>query len=153
MDDFQNTPSSCLTIEDFLKIDLEYENDPPCFLEAKKKGKEKQVYSIYIYSTHYKLYDDYLSQSDKGDGGDEDGVKEHEDSSDDDNDLKGGGGGFGGIVGMQSVQEIIAKARVSEEILQLSTAGLTDDLSDLVNLVEEEDGNKSSNEEERSEQD
>uniref|UniRef100_A0A1X7VE76 Brf1 TBP-binding domain-containing protein n=1 Tax=Amphimedon queenslandica TaxID=400682 RepID=A0A1X7VE76_AMPQE len=51
---------------------------------------------------------------------------------------------------MQSVQDIIAKARVSEEILQLSTAGLTDDLSDLVHLVEEEEGNKSSNEEEES---
>ncbi|XP_019849314.1 PREDICTED: transcription factor IIIB 90 kDa subunit-like [Amphimedon queenslandica] len=128
LDDFQNTPSSCLTIEEFLKIDLEYENDPPCFLEAKKKGKEKQV--------------------DKGDGGDEDGDKEDDDSSDDDSGLKRLG--FGGIVGMQSVQDIIAKARVSEEILQLSTAGLTDDLSDLVHLVEEEEGNKSSNEEEES---
>lgn len=55
---------------------------------------------------------------------------------------------------MQSVQDIIAKARVSEEILQLSTAGLTDDLSDLVNLVEEdEEGSKSSNEEEECEND
>ena len=122
----------------------------PASLKLRRKAKRNR-YIAFICSTHYKLYDDYLSQGDKGDGGDEDGTKEHEDSSDDDSDLKGGGGGFGGIVGMQSVQEIIAKARVSEEILQLSTAGLTDDLSDLVNLVEEEDGNKSSNEEERSE--
>lgn len=40
--DFRDTPSSRLTIDEFLKIDLEQEHDPPCFLEAKKKSKNVQ---------------------------------------------------------------------------------------------------------------
>ena len=39
--DFKDTPSSRLSIDEFLKIDLEQEHDPPCFLEAKKKAKHK----------------------------------------------------------------------------------------------------------------
>ena len=37
--DFRHTASSNLTIDEFLKIDLEQEHDPPSFSEAKKKGK------------------------------------------------------------------------------------------------------------------
>ena len=40
--DFKDTASSRLTIEEFLKIDLDQEHDPPCFLESKRK-KLKQV--------------------------------------------------------------------------------------------------------------
>ena len=40
--DFKDTASSQLTIEEFLKIDLDQEHDPPCFLESKRK-KLKQV--------------------------------------------------------------------------------------------------------------
>ena len=39
--DFKDTPSSRLSIDEFLKIDLEQEHDPPCFLEAKKKAKHQ----------------------------------------------------------------------------------------------------------------
>ena len=39
--DFKDTPSSRLSIDEFLKIDLEQEHDPPCFLEAKKKVKHQ----------------------------------------------------------------------------------------------------------------
>ena len=41
--DFKDTASSRLTIEEFLKIDLEQEHDPPSFTEAKKKTKQQQV--------------------------------------------------------------------------------------------------------------
>ncbi len=37
--DFRDTPSSRLTIDEFLKVDLEQEHDPPSYLEAKKKAK------------------------------------------------------------------------------------------------------------------
>ena len=39
--DFKDTPSSRLTIDEFLKIDLEQEHDPPSFTEAKKKAKQQ----------------------------------------------------------------------------------------------------------------
>lgn len=38
--DFRDTPSSRLTIEEFLKIDLEQEHDPPSFTESKKRAKQ-----------------------------------------------------------------------------------------------------------------
>ena len=41
--DFKDTPSSRLTIDEFLKVDLEQEHDPPCFLEAKKRSKQQQI--------------------------------------------------------------------------------------------------------------
>ena len=44
--DFKDTPSSRLTIDEFLKIDLEQEHDPPCFLEAKKRVK--QLYQVLL---------------------------------------------------------------------------------------------------------
>ena len=39
--DFKDTASSRLTIDEFLKIDLEQEHDPPSYLEAKKKARLK----------------------------------------------------------------------------------------------------------------
>ena len=39
--DFRGTASSRLTIEEFLKIDLEQEHDPPSYLEAKRRAKQK----------------------------------------------------------------------------------------------------------------
>lgn len=38
--DFKDTPSSRLTIDEFLKIDLEQEHDPPSFTESKRKAKQ-----------------------------------------------------------------------------------------------------------------
>ena len=40
--DFKDTASSRLTIDEFLKIDLEQEHDPPSFNEAKKRSKQQQ---------------------------------------------------------------------------------------------------------------
>ncbi len=39
--DFKDTASSRLTIDEFLKIDLEQEHDPPSYVEAKKRAKQK----------------------------------------------------------------------------------------------------------------
>ena len=44
--DFRDTPSSRLTIDEFLKIDLEQEHDPPSFTEAKKRSKHQPVESF-----------------------------------------------------------------------------------------------------------
>ena len=41
--DFKDTASSRLTIEEFLKIDLEQEHDPPSFNDARKKSKQQQI--------------------------------------------------------------------------------------------------------------
>nr|KAG5700900.1 hypothetical protein BaRGS_012307 [Batillaria attramentaria] len=41
--EFQDTPSSQLTIEEFHNIDLEEEQDPPCFTEGKKRSKLQQL--------------------------------------------------------------------------------------------------------------
>ncbi|XP_052767798.1 transcription factor IIIB 90 kDa subunit-like [Mya arenaria] len=38
--EFEETPSSQLTIEEFQTIDLEEEQDPPCFTEGKKRAKK-----------------------------------------------------------------------------------------------------------------
>ena len=39
--DFKDTPSSRLTIDEFLKIDLEQEHDPPSYAEAKRRTKQQ----------------------------------------------------------------------------------------------------------------
>jgi len=44
--DFKDTASSRLTIDEFLKIDLEQEHDPPSFNEAKKRSKQQQLYPV-----------------------------------------------------------------------------------------------------------
>ena len=41
--EFEETPSSQLTIDEFQKIDLEEESDPPCFTTGKQKAKLAQV--------------------------------------------------------------------------------------------------------------
>ena len=40
--EFEATPSGKLTIEEFHNIDLEEEQDPPCFTEGRKKEREKK---------------------------------------------------------------------------------------------------------------
>ena len=37
--DFRDTPSSSLTINQFMEVDLEQEHDPPSFRTAKKRAK------------------------------------------------------------------------------------------------------------------
>lgn len=39
--DFRDTPSSQLTIDEFQTIDLEEEQDPPCFTQARKRAKQQ----------------------------------------------------------------------------------------------------------------
>ncbi|KAK3780664.1 hypothetical protein RRG08_028112 [Elysia crispata] len=41
--EFESTPSAQLTIEEFDNVDLEEEQDPPCFTEGKRKAKLAQV--------------------------------------------------------------------------------------------------------------
>ncbi|XP_070180123.1 transcription factor IIIB 90 kDa subunit-like [Littorina saxatilis] len=41
--EFEDTPSSQLTIEEFHNIDLEEAQDPPCFTEGKKRSKMAQL--------------------------------------------------------------------------------------------------------------
>lgn len=41
--EFEDTPTSLLTIEEFMKIDLDQECDPPCFTEGLRKKKVLQV--------------------------------------------------------------------------------------------------------------
>ncbi|XP_030747772.1 transcription factor IIIB 90 kDa subunit-like [Sitophilus oryzae] len=39
--EFGDTPSSALSLEEFMTVDLEEEQDPPCFKAARKKDKER----------------------------------------------------------------------------------------------------------------
>lgn len=39
--EFGDTPSSALTLDEFMNVDLEEEQDPPSFKAARKKDKER----------------------------------------------------------------------------------------------------------------
>lgn len=39
--EFGDTPSSALTLEEFMTVDLEEEQDPPSFKAARRKDKER----------------------------------------------------------------------------------------------------------------
>ena len=41
--EFSDTPTSQLTIEEFMKVDLDQECDPPCFTNGLQKKKYQQV--------------------------------------------------------------------------------------------------------------
>ncbi|KAM4723704.1 BRF1 general transcription factor IIIB subunit a [Anableps anableps] len=41
--EFEDTPTSQLTIEEFMKVDLDQECDPPCFTAGLKKKKDQQL--------------------------------------------------------------------------------------------------------------
>lgn len=43
MTEFEDTPTSQLTIEEFMKVDLDQECDPPCFIAGKAKKKMAEV--------------------------------------------------------------------------------------------------------------
>ena len=154
--DFKDTPSSRLTIDEFLKIDLEQEHDPPCFLEAKKRSKQQQIaysqtqgvrYSAALIELLYWLMSErsclwqsmpgaallsplHVSESDNSLTGEQDCQKEMQEEEN--------SHGFGGIK-MKSVQQIIAKARVAEAFLSIPTAGLGNNLHELANFVEDDD--------------
>ena len=73
-----------------------------------------------------------MSESDDSLSGERDCQKEMQ---------EGDGHGFGGIE-MQSVQQIIAKARVAEAFLTVPMAGLGNDLCELASFVENDDANQ-----------
>lgn len=64
-------------------------------------------------------------------GGEEEEESDHEDQEEEI--------GFGGIK-LSSVDEIIARARMTEAFMSVPTAGLSDNLQDLSKLVEHNDG-------------
>jgi transcription factor IIIB subunit 2 len=115
--DFKDTASSRLTIDEFLKIDLEQEHDPPSFNEAKKKSKQQQQDSG----------NDGISEDVEVRGHLEDSESNSQDS---------GGRGFGGII-VGSVQETIERARVAEAFM--NATGLSDNLEDLAKLVDQDE--------------
>lgn len=41
--EFEDTPTSQMTIDEFMKVDLEQECDPPSFTAAQHKAKMQQV--------------------------------------------------------------------------------------------------------------
>lgn len=41
--EFEDTPTSQLTIDEFMRVDLEQECDPPSFIAAQHKAKMQQV--------------------------------------------------------------------------------------------------------------
>lgn len=43
LNEFEATPTSQLTIEEFMRIDLDQECDPPCFTAGLEKKKLQQV--------------------------------------------------------------------------------------------------------------
>lgn len=50
--EFGDTPSSALTLEEFMTVDLEEEQDPPSFKAARKKDKERLQKVCYILKIH-----------------------------------------------------------------------------------------------------
>uniref|UniRef100_A0A8C1CAE7 Transcription factor TFIIB cyclin-like domain-containing protein n=2 Tax=Cyprinus carpio TaxID=7962 RepID=A0A8C1CAE7_CYPCA len=49
--EFEDTPTSALTINEFMRVDLEKECDPPSFVAGQKKLKMQQVHSYGGYMT------------------------------------------------------------------------------------------------------
>ena len=56
--EFGETPSSALTLEEFMTVDLEEEQDPPAFKAAKKKDRERisKVIIIILIIDHGKYF-------------------------------------------------------------------------------------------------
>jgi hypothetical protein len=115
--DFGGTPSSSLTISQFMEIDLEKEHDPPSFLVTKKKSKSKSDKNA------VEMDEDELSEEDVPKGtafDDEEDPGEFVYSSND--------------VTVLPVADVIARARMEEMFHSVPTAGLGDHLDDLVYL-------------------
>lgn len=52
--EFGDTPSSALTLDEFMTVDLEEEQDPPAFKAARKKDRERlqRVYDFFLIVTN-----------------------------------------------------------------------------------------------------
>lgn len=48
--EFEDTPSSNLTVDEFHTIDLEEEHDPPAYTRSRKFAKIKQVFDAFYHS-------------------------------------------------------------------------------------------------------
>lgn len=48
LSEFEATPTSQLTVDEFQNIDLEEEMDPPCFTEGKIKARLALVSSVFF---------------------------------------------------------------------------------------------------------
>ncbi|KAJ0062970.1 hypothetical protein NL108_010007, partial [Boleophthalmus pectinirostris] len=53
LNEFEDTPTSHMTIEEFMRLDLDQECDPPCFTAGLRKKKYQGVRSSYICIFHY----------------------------------------------------------------------------------------------------
>lgn len=53
--EFGDTPSSALTLDEFMTVDLEEEQDPPAFRAARKRDKERLQKVRYLRSWVFKL--------------------------------------------------------------------------------------------------
>lgn len=42
MQEFGETASASLTLDEFMQVDLEEEHDPPAFLKSRKKDRDKE---------------------------------------------------------------------------------------------------------------
>lgn len=53
--EFEETPTSNLTIDEFMRVDLKKECDPPSFVAGQKKVKMQQVfiYEAYVCMSRY----------------------------------------------------------------------------------------------------
>lgn len=52
--EFGDTPSSALTLEEFMTVDLEEEQDPPAFKSARKKDRER-LQKVQFYCNNFSL--------------------------------------------------------------------------------------------------
>lgn len=50
--EFGDTPSSALTLDEFMTVDLEEEQDPPAFKAARKKDKER-LQKVHAYALSF----------------------------------------------------------------------------------------------------
>lgn len=53
--EFGETPTSELTIEEFMRVDLDQECDPPSFMDGLRKKKFQQVVIFLPFSSFFKL--------------------------------------------------------------------------------------------------
>ena len=59
--EFEDTPSSNLTVDEFHSIDLESEHDPPAYTRSRKFNKIKQVDKAFHFLTVDAMVTSYLT--------------------------------------------------------------------------------------------
>lgn len=61
--EFEDTPTSQLTIDEFMKVDLDQECDPPSYTAGQKKQRLQQVNSIILAEDFCLLWSNHLCNS------------------------------------------------------------------------------------------